>query len=171
MSEKNLHLEVDRSDSTKTRIQAEPSAALAPGCVRFHIDRFAVTANNVTYATIGHTLGYWDFFPTGDPQWGRVPAMGFGEVVASEHPDVAEVAIVAVRDRRWGEAGCAFVVPASGTTCNAQALRAWAGERLAKFKLPREFLSIDALPRTETGKVQKHLLVRLAETRVAAPAL
>jgi fatty-acyl-CoA synthase len=92
------------------------------------------------------------------------------ERVLAEHPDVAEIAIVAVRDRRWGEVGCAFVVPAAGTTCDAQALRAWAGERLAKFKLPREFLSIDALPRTETGKVQKHLLVRLAETRVAAPA-
>ena len=93
------------------------------------------------------------------------------ERVLAEHPDIAEIAIVAVRDRRWGEVGCAFVVPAAGTACNAQALRAWAGERLAKFKLPREFLSIDALPRTETGKVQKHLLVRLAETRVAAPAL
>lgn len=89
MSETNVHLEVDRSDPAQSRIQAEPLATLAPGEVRLRIDRFAVTANNVTYAAIGHTLGYWDFFPTGDERWGRVPAMGFGEVVASEHPDVA----------------------------------------------------------------------------------
>jgi len=89
VSETNLHVEVDRNDPTKTRIQSEALAGLEAGQVRLHIDRFALTANNVTYAAIGHTLGYWDFFPTGDDTFGRVPAMGFGEVVASEHPDIA----------------------------------------------------------------------------------
>lgn len=46
------------------------------------IQRFAVTANNVTYATTGDELGYWQFFPV-DATWGQVPAWGFAEVVAS----------------------------------------------------------------------------------------
>ena len=62
---------------------------LAAGQVRFRIERFAVTANTVTYATTGDILGYWDFFPTGEPDWGCVPAMGWAEIVESQHPDVA----------------------------------------------------------------------------------
>jgi hypothetical protein len=62
--------------------------ALAAGQVRFRVERFAVTANTVTYATTGELLGYWDFFPTGDAGWGCVPAMGWAEVVESQHPEV-----------------------------------------------------------------------------------
>ena len=40
---------------------------LAQGQVRLRVERFALTANTVTYATTGDTLGYWDFFPTGEP--------------------------------------------------------------------------------------------------------
>jgi len=51
-------------------------------------------------------------------------------------------------------------VPAPGAAVDAVALRAWGRERLAAFKLPRDFVAIAALPRTETGKVQKHHLPR-----------
>jgi hypothetical protein len=73
-------LEVDRSSPGETRLVATdlPAAEELPdGQVRLRIDRFALTANNVTYAVMGDMLGYWDFFPTGDPAWGRVPAMGW----------------------------------------------------------------------------------------------
>ena len=63
--------------------------ALAGGQVRLRIERFAVTANTVTYATTGDTLGYWDFFPTGEPGWGCVPAMGWAEIVDSQQPGAA----------------------------------------------------------------------------------
>jgi hypothetical protein len=53
------------------------------------VERFALTANTVTYATVGDVLGYWDFFPTGEPGWGAVPAMGWGRVVDSAHREVA----------------------------------------------------------------------------------
>jgi fatty-acyl-CoA synthase len=80
------------------------------------------------------------------------------EAAYAQHPDVREIAVVGVPDARWGEAGRAFVVPRDGRTLDGEALRAWGAERLARFKLPREFVAIDALPRTETGKVQKHRL-------------
>lgn len=83
----NLTLEIDRTDLGATRLVEERLAEPLPGQVRLRIERFAVTANTVTYAVTGDTLGYWDFFPT-TPGWGRVPAMGWAEVVASAHPAV-----------------------------------------------------------------------------------
>ncbi|NQZ99770.1 MAG: long-chain fatty acid--CoA ligase [Myxococcales bacterium] len=80
------------------------------------------------------------------------------EAVFLEHPDVAEVAIVGVPDERWGESGEAHVVPVSAATLDPDTLLAWARERLAPFKLPRRFHLREALPRTATGKIQKHRL-------------
>jgi len=84
------------------------------------------------------------------------------EAVYAGHPAVAEIAVVGVPDARWGETGCAWVVPAAGARPDPQALRAWGRERLAAFKLPGEFRFVSELPRTVTGKVQKHLLVEIA---------
>ena len=50
------------------------------------------------------------------------------------------------------------MVPAPGLSLDREALAAWGRERLAAFKVPREFRLESALPRTETGKVQKHRL-------------
>ncbi len=61
---------------------------LESGQVLFRVDRFAFTANNISYALAGDMLNYWSFFPT-EEGWGRLPVMGFGDVVASNHPDVA----------------------------------------------------------------------------------
>jgi hypothetical protein len=88
MSTKNACIEVSRSEYAKTRLVEEPRSDLAPGQVRFRIDRFALTANNVTYAVVGDMLGYWDFFPA-EKGWGRIPCMGWAEVIESNHPDVA----------------------------------------------------------------------------------
>ena len=84
----NAVLEVDRAKCGETRVVEDELDELTAGQVRLRIDRFALTANNVTYAVLGDMLGYWDFFPTGDPTWGRVPAMGWADVVDSAHPEV-----------------------------------------------------------------------------------
>jgi len=80
------------------------------------------------------------------------------EAVLSEHPAVREVAVVGIPHERWGETGRAYVVCEAGCVLDANALLAWARERLAAFKLPSEVVSVAALPRTVSGKVQKHLL-------------
>lgn len=91
MTDDRLDFEVRRDDWATTRFVAGGAPDdLAPGQVRLRVDRFAITANNVSYALSGDGLGYWRFFPAGDEGWGRVPAMGFGDVVASRHPEVAE---------------------------------------------------------------------------------
>ncbi len=82
------------------------------------------------------------------------------ESVYAAHPAIAEIAVVGEPDPRWGEVGCAFVVLAPGARLDPDALRSWGAERLARYKLPRSFVELDSLPRTVTGKVQKHRLAR-----------
>ena len=82
------------------------------------------------------------------------------ERVYAEHPAVREIAVVGVPDPKWGEVGCAYVVPAEGARIDSEALREWGSQRLARFKLPKRFVEVAELPRTETGKVQKHRLAR-----------
>jgi hypothetical protein len=57
--------------------------AVDAGEVQLDVERFSLTANNVTYGVFGDALKYWNFFPTGDEGWGCVPVWGFGRVVAS----------------------------------------------------------------------------------------
>jgi NADPH:quinone reductase-like Zn-dependent oxidoreductase len=80
---------VDKSAWHKTRfVETELSTELAPGQVLFRVDRFAFTANNITYAMAGEMLRYWSFFPR-EEGWGCLPTMGFGDVIASAHSDVS----------------------------------------------------------------------------------
>lgn len=84
-----VDFEVRRDDWQQCRVVEAAPAALADGQVLWRVDRFALTANNVTYALTGDLLGYWSFFPAA-PGWGRLPVMGFGDVLRSRHPEVAE---------------------------------------------------------------------------------
>jgi fatty-acyl-CoA synthase len=80
------------------------------------------------------------------------------EAVYAEHPSVREVAVVGIPDERWGETGCAYLVPEPGQAIEAETLRAWGRQRLAIFKVPSRFVAVEALPRTASGKVQKYKL-------------
>jgi hypothetical protein len=82
-----MDFEVDRTDFRRTRVGDDPPPALAAGQVRLAVERFAFTANNVSYALSGDMLGYWDFFPTEAP-WGRLPVMGLSTVTESANPDI-----------------------------------------------------------------------------------
>jgi hypothetical protein len=59
-------------------------AALESGQVLLRVDRFAFTANNITYGAVGDLIGYWSFFPAQEG-WGRIPVWGFADVVCSRH--------------------------------------------------------------------------------------
>jgi hypothetical protein len=84
-----LDFMVRRRDWQRTRF-AKGSGEIepGPGQALFRVDRFALTANNISYAATGDLLGYWRFFPAPEG-WGRLPAMGYGEIIASKHADVA----------------------------------------------------------------------------------
>lgn len=80
------------------------------------------------------------------------------EAVLSTHPDVSEVAVVAVPDDKYIEVGCAVVVSRAGTNLEAEELRAFARERLAGYKVPKHYRFVDKLPSNASGKILKHVL-------------
>ncbi len=80
------------------------------------------------------------------------------EAVIAELTDVGECAVIGVPDDRWGEVGRAYVIPVPGREIKAEAIISHCQERLAKFKIPKTAIVTDSIPRTASGKVQKHLL-------------
>lgn len=80
------------------------------------------------------------------------------ERVLLAQDSVVECAVVGLPDDRWGEAVTAYVVPAPGHGTDAETLRAWCRQQLAGFKVPKQFVVVDALPKTATGKIKKHEL-------------
>tara|TARA_R110000772_G_scaffold63045_13_gene141371 strand:+ start:484 stop:1575 length:1092 start_codon:yes stop_codon:yes gene_type:complete len=80
---------VKKTDLPKTKWQCGPAPDLADGQVLLEIEKYALTANNITYAAVGDGFGYWNFFPTGDADWGIIPVWGFANIAASNHADLA----------------------------------------------------------------------------------
>ena len=74
---------VKKTDLPKTKWQCGPAPDLADGQVLLEIEKYALTANNITYAAVGDGFGYWNFFPTGDADWGIIPVWGFAKIAAS----------------------------------------------------------------------------------------
>src|SRR5919197_5809788 len=62
-----------------------PRDDLAEGEAQLRVERFALSANNITYAVMGDGLGYWRLFPA-PAGWGRIPAWGYARVIASRSP-------------------------------------------------------------------------------------
>ncbi|MFY0597658.1 MAG: AMP-binding protein [Cognatishimia sp.] len=77
------------------------------------------------------------------------------------HPDVSLASVVAMPNEKWGEVPCAFVELKDGAAEDAEALVAFARERLAGFKTPKKVV-FETLPKTATGKVQKFELRKRA---------
>jgi len=80
------------------------------------------------------------------------------ERVLYEHDAVLEAAVVGRPHERWGEVPAAYVVLKPGTTATADELVERCRGQLARFKVPREIVFIDALPRNPSGKVLKREL-------------
>ena len=83
------------------------------------------------------------------------------ESVLAEHPAVAECAAFAVPDEAWGEAVAVAVVLKAGESATEHDLQAHLAQRVARFKLPRRWLWLDALPKTALGKVRRQALVEM----------
>jgi acyl-CoA synthetase (AMP-forming)/AMP-acid ligase II len=144
----------------------------------------ALSAGYADGADLGDRLTDDGWFRTGDV--GRIDAEGFlwiegrvsdminrgglkvhpGEVeeVIRLDAGVADVAVVGVPDDRLGEVPWAFVVDRDGTATDGAALRDLCRANLAPYKTPARFVTVDALPRNEVGKVLKRDLTERAET-------
>lgn len=90
----------------------------------------------------------------------KVSALEIEEVLRT-HPAIREVAVVGVEDAEWGERVCAALVLRGEEPPRLEALRAWARERLAVYKVPSRISVVEDLPRNAMGKVVKPEVVRL----------
>lgn len=80
-----VHFLVRRDDLAVTRLsECDPLSASADEAI-LRVDRFALTANNITYGVAGDLIGYWNFFPAAEG-WGRIPVWGIGTVTSSTQP-------------------------------------------------------------------------------------
>jgi len=77
------------------------------------------------------------------------------EAALDEVPGVAESAVIGLPDPEWGETVCAVVAPLPGTRLKETAILSALEKRLARFKLPRRIVFVEALPRNAMGKVMK----------------
>ena len=74
----------DKTALNKSRLDSVTiGPVLDDGEVILKIERVAITTNNITYAAFGDAMQYWDFFPTGEADWGHMPVWGFARVVQS----------------------------------------------------------------------------------------
>jgi fatty-acyl-CoA synthase len=89
------------------------------------------------------------------------------EKVLADHPAVAEVAIVAAPDEKWGEVPKAYVGLKPGAAVTAEELIQWCRDRIAHFKCPKH-VEFGSLPRTATGKIRKNELRARARELEAA---
>jgi fatty-acyl-CoA synthase len=85
------------------------------------------------------------------------------ERVLLEHPDVVECGVIGRPDPRWDEVPVAYVIRRRGCAVEAESLKAHVLTQLARFKVPRDIVFVDDLPRTALGKVQHFMLRQIAE--------
>ena len=91
------------------------------------------------------------------------------ESVLFKHPAIAEIAVIGESDEKWGECVVAVTALKPGQSLTLEELRAFAGESLARYKLPRRLEIMSALPRNTVGKVLKYELRKaIARTLEAA---
>lgn len=92
------------------------------------------------------------------------------EELLREHPGVADVAVVGVPDDTWGELAIACVIPRlpAAVGVDEAALRAWAKERVAPYKVPKRVFVVAELPRNPVGKVVKPELARWVREQLSS---
>ncbi len=87
--------QINKTKYSSTQIvetQDQKDISLMSGEILLQIDRFAYTANNITYAVAGDLIGYWQFFPSiqdDQNRYGITPVWGFADVIKSAHKDIS----------------------------------------------------------------------------------
>ena len=80
------------------------------------------------------------------------------EDLISGHPEVVEATALGVEDKEWGHRLRAFVVKVEGASVDEDVIKAYVKDNLARYKVPREVIFLDELPRNPTGKILKREL-------------
>jgi fatty-acyl-CoA synthase len=141
-----------RADNVVQRYWPDQPARDADGW--FHTGDLATIAADGSYSIVGRAK---DLIISGGENIHPAEI----ESPLAEHPDVLECCAFGMPDPAWGEAVAVAVVLRPGAQIGDDALREHLAARLARFKLPRHWLRLDALPKTALGKVQRQSLPAL----------
>ncbi len=82
------------------------------------------------------------------------------ESIMYRHPAIKEAALIGVPDQKWGEVGRAVVVVEPGRALDAENLLDFLRDQLARYKVPKSVIFVDALPKTGAGKIDKKVLIQ-----------
>jgi hypothetical protein len=78
---------VKKDELGVTRLRETPPQTIGEGQIRLRVEKFALTANNITYAAFGDAMNYWGFYPA-ESGWGQIPVWGFASVIESRCPGI-----------------------------------------------------------------------------------
>ncbi|MBI5107469.1 MAG: DUF2855 family protein [Rhodocyclales bacterium] len=78
---------VKKDELGATRLGESSPQPIGEGQIRLRVEKFALTANNITYAAFGEAMHYWGFYPA-EAGWGRIPVWGFASVIESRCPGI-----------------------------------------------------------------------------------
>lgn len=83
------------------------------------------------------------------------------ERVLISHPDISAATVIPFEDPKWGESGCAFVIPEKGKKPDEKVVFNYCRENLAKYKIPKIVRFLDDFPKTDSGKIDRKKLADL----------
>lgn len=83
----------------------------------------------------------------------------------SSHPAIAQAAVTGLPDEKWGEKVVAFIAKNDNDSIDKDELKSYCARKLANYKIPKEFIFIDELPKTHVGKIDKKELKKIGTTR------
>lgn len=143
---------VSRKSLHETKFVETP---LAPkqGQALIKVDRFALTANNVTYGAFGDMMMYWNFFPAPDG-WGRIPVWGFGDVIESKADGVK------AGDRLYGYFPMSTHVIMEPTRVTAEGFFDGAAHRQQMAQVYNRYQRTDTYPTYDKAREAQHALLR-----------
>ena len=84
-------------------------------------------------------------------------------------PEVEECAVIGLPDKEWGERVAAFIVPKAGQSVVPEEIKAFLKSRLSAFKVPKEYISVSELPKSQAGKILKRELKKQFVESTARP--
>ena len=91
------------------------------------------------------------------------------ERVLNQHPAIAEAAVVGRADEKWQQVPVAYIVPRPGSVGDLAEIENFCLTQLARYKVPREYVWVDSLPRNAMGKVQHFRLKELMAHSAGVP--
>ena len=143
---------VNKTDFSQTLLDSsltDEKQTLGPGEAILKVDRFAMTANNITYAAMGDAMKYWEFFPA-KSGWGIIPVWGFADVVASECDGIK------IGDRFYGYYPMATYIHVEPQQVSPSSFLDGASHRQSLSKIYNQYVrcSNDPLYQQETEELQ-----------------